>query len=212
MCHVNFNKYILVRGAIRRQGEQKQQQKLANSSNSDILKTNKCDDDKQRDIRRKFDLSNKDRVILGLRKNLDALNSKLNAFTYQNIKLKKENADLKEREFELTLLSSGLEKQALTFNDREQNLEFVINRLSGIVQTQDHEIARLRELNNQEMNRKNLCSCRNSDIKNKSFFDAKEDKELSVQLKETEMKLSEQLEINQQLKQYLEIVLLKLCD
>ena len=147
-----------------------------------------------------------------MRKNLDALNSKLNAFTYQNIKLKKENADLKEREFELTLLSSGLEKQALTFNDREQNLEFVINRLSGIVQTQDHEIARLRELNNQEMNRKNLCSCRNSDIKNKSFFDAKEDKELSVQLKETKMKLSEQLEINQQLKQYLEIVLLKLCD
>merc|ERR1712025_675886 len=113
----------------------------------------------------------------------------------------------KEREFELTLLSSGLEKQALTFNEREQNLEFVINRLSGIVQTQDHEIARLREMNN-----KNLCSCRNSDIKNKSFFAIKEDNGLSVQLKETEMKLSEQLEINQQLKQYLEIVLLKLCD
>jgi len=207
-----FNRNVKTRGAIRRQGEQKQQQKLANSNNSDILKTNKCDDDKQRDIRRKFDLSNKDRVILGLRKNLDALNSKLNSFTYQNIKLKKENADLKEREFELTLLSSGLEKQALTFNEREQNLEFVINRLSGIVQTQDHEIARLRELNNQEMNKKNLCSCRNSDIKNKSFFAIKEDNELSVQLKETEIKLSEQLEINQQLKQYLEIVLLKLCD
>ena len=45
------------------------------------------DDDKQRDIRKKFDLTNKDRVILGLRKNIDVLNSKLNAFTYQNIKL-----------------------------------------------------------------------------------------------------------------------------
>jgi len=206
-----FNRNVKTRGAIiRKQG---QQQKLANSSNSDILKKNKCDDDKQRDIRKKFDLTNKDRVILGLRKNIDVLMSKLNAFTYQNIKLKQENADLKEREFELTLLSSNLEKQTLTFHEREQNLEFVINRLSGIVQTQDHEIARLREVNTQDMNRKNLCSCKNNEIKPKpSFFGIKEDKELNVQLRDTEMKLSEQLEINQQLKQYLEIVLLKLCD
>jgi len=207
-----FNRNVKTRGAIiRRQGQQ--QQKLANYSNNDILKTNKCDDDKQRDIRKKFDLTNKDRVILGLRKNIDVLNSKLNAFTYQNIKLKQENADLKEREFELTLLSSNLEKQTLTFHEREQNLEFVINRLSGIVQTQDHEIARLRELNTQEMNRKNFCNCKNSEIKPKpSFIGKKEDKDLNVKLKDTEMKLSEQLEINQQLKQYLEIVLLKLCD
>jgi len=208
-----FNRNVKTRGAmIRRQGQQPQK-KVSNSHNSDILKTNKCDDDKHRDIRKKFDLNNKDRVILGLRKNIDVLNSKLNAFTYQNIKLKQENADLKEREFELTLLSSNLEKQTLTFHEREQNLEFVINRLSGIVQTQDHEIARLREVNTQDMNRKNLCSCKNSEIKPKpSFFGIKEDKELNVQLRDTEMKLSEQLEINQQLKQYLEIVLLKLCD
>ena len=88
--------------------------------------------------------------------------------------------------------SSDLEEEVLRSKEREESLRFMLTRLSNIVQTQDEEIAELKH---------------NKDTVNDDSSDVSE---LKMKLQKTEDSLSEQEEVNQQLKQYLQLLVLKL--
>ena len=102
---------------------------------------------------------------------------------------------------------------------------FVINKLNKIVQNQDEEIAKLKEENRfaQEEVKRPICqTClenqnQNTQFKRSIFGWMKPDvsdqrDQRDSKLLETESKLTEQMEVNKQLKQYLELMLLKICQ
>ena len=107
-------------------------------------------------------------------------------------------------------------------------MAFVINKLNDLVQNQDQEIAELKEQNkslNKKIrsasNRSTCTACRENENKNfgNTLFGWMRPEGSSGQrdhrdskLLDTETKLSEQIELNKQLKQYLELMLLKICD
>merc|ERR1712079_35237 len=155
----------------------------------------KCADEKEREINRKEFLQ-KDGVIFNLRNNVESLNRKLELLNFENDKLKEENSDLKDKHFQYKLQCAELQEELQSAHEAEENLRGMISKLSNIVQSQDDEIARLSEntiLSNQ--------NCRCDDYR-----------EISVKLKEAEIMLSEQTEVNKQLKQYLKTMLLKICE
>ena len=165
------------------------------SSSSSSYKFNKCDDEKEREINRKEFLQ-KDGVIFNLRINVESLNKKLEQLNVENNELKEENSDLKDKHFQYKLQCTELQRELQSVHEAEENLRGMISKLSNIVQSQDDEIARLSEntiLSNQ--------NCRCDDYR-----------EISVKLKEAEIMLSEQTEVNKQLKQYLKTMLLKICE
>jgi len=111
-------------------------------------------------------------------------------------KLKDENSDLKDTYFEYKLQCTELQRELQSAHEAEENLRSMISKLSNIVQSQDDEIARLSE--NKISSNQN---CRCVDYR-----------DISVKLKEAEIMLSEQTEVNKQLKQYLKTMLLKICE
>ena len=125
---------------------------------------------------------------------IENLNRKLHIKQYENIRLKKENEDLKEESYKSALKLSDIEENLERCREREEGLKFMVTRLSNIVQGQDEEIARLHHLDRD----------RNSEESNKV-------KAIENILRQTETKLIEQQEVNQQLKKYLEMLVLKLC-
>jgi len=186
----NFSRNIRSREALRRNLRKGSVGSSSNSSDSSF--NNKCDDDKQRDYKRKYDFNQKDVVIQDLKKTNELLTRKLNSQNFENIRLRKENSELKEKEFRAAMKSSDLEEEVLRSKEREESLRFMLTRLSNIVQTQDEEIAELKH---------------NKDTVNDDSSDVSE---LKMKLQKTEDSLSEQEEVNQQLKQYLQILVLKL--
>lgn len=186
-----FNRHNKSREVLRRNAR-KGSVGSATSSSSDSLKTNKCDDDKERDYRIKYDFNQKESDLLGHKKAIENLNRKLHIKQYENIRLKKENEDLKEESYKTALKLSDVGEDLERCREREEGLKFMVTRLSNIVQGQDEEIARLHHLD------------RNSDESHKV-------KAIENILKQTETKLVEQQEVNQQLRKYLEMLVLKLC-
>jgi len=184
--------HMIFRCAVRRQSASSES---GFSSSSSSYKFNKCDDEKEREINRKEFLQ-KDGVIFNLRNNVESLNRKLEQLNVENNELKEENSDLKDKHFQYKLQCTELQRELQSAHEAEENLRGMISKLSNIVQSQDDEIARLSEntiLSNQ--------NCRCDDYR-----------EISVKLKEAEIMLSEQTEVNKQLKQYLKTMLLKICE
>merc|ERR1712223_1582335 len=180
-----FNRKFKSRCAVRRQSASSES---GFSSSNSSYKFNKCDDEKEREINRKEFLQ-KDGVIFNLRNNVESLNRKLE-------QLNVENSDLKDKHFQYKLQCTELQRELQSAHEAEENLRGMISKLSNIVQSQDDEIARMSEniiLSNQ--------NCRCNDYR-----------EISVKLKEAEIMLSEQTEVNKQLKQYLKTMLLKICE
>ena len=141
-------------------------------------------------------------MIFDLRKSVNSLNITLNQIASENIRLKLENTDLRRREVMLSEERSELKNKLLLSKDTEINLGNLVAKLSNIVQSQDNEIAILNE-------RKASTStqmCKNCDNdKEKNYFVKKESLnqlDLLHRLNVTEVKLSEQVETNKQLKQY----------
>merc|ERR1712098_651337 len=131
-----FNRESKTRGAVRRISSK--QQFSSSSSSTLSVKNNKCDDEKQSDIKQMFELNNKDGIIYRMRKNNEALGKKLQHITTENI-------NLKEKEYNLHMKNSFLEKELLTSNDREESFKVMVSRFSEIIQSQDSEIAELKE-------------------------------------------------------------------
>merc|ERR1712038_263970 len=185
-----FNRKFKSRCAVRRQSASSE-----SGFSSSSYKFNKCDDEKEREINRKEFLQ-KDGVIFNLRNNVESLNRKLEQLNVENNELKEENSDLKDKHFQYKLQCTELQKELQSAHEAEENLRGMISKLSNIVQSQDDEIARLSE-------NTILCNqnCRCDDYR-----------EISVKLKEAEIMLSEQTEVNKQLKQYLKTMLLKICE
>merc|ERR1711973_360779 len=147
-------------------------------------------------------------IIYRMRKNNEALGKKLQHITTENINLKRENFNLKEKEYNLHMKNSFLEKELLTSNDREESFKVMVSRFSEIIQSQDSEIAELKE--KLKSNGHNLKQ--NSFFKSPLFYPTPtHELELQSKLKETEIRLNEQQDVNLQLKKYLEIMLLKFC-
>jgi len=202
-----FNRESKTRGAVRRISSK--QQFSSSSSTLSSVKNNKCDDEKQSDIKQMFELNNKDGIIYRMRKNNEALGKKLQHITTENINLKRENFNLKEKEYNLHMKNSFLEKELLTSNDREESFKVMVSRFSEIIQSQDSEIAELKE--KLKSNGNNLKQ--NSIFKSPLFYPTPTlELELQSKLKETEIRLNEQQDVNHQLKKYLEIMLLKFCN
>ena len=152
----------------------------------------------------------KDNMIFDLRKSVNSLNITLNQIASENIRLKLENTDLRRREVMLSKERSELKNKLLLSKDTEINLGNLVAKLSNIVQSQDNKIA---ILNEKEVSKTN---CKNCVIgRGKSYFvktESFDQLELLHRLKMAEEKISEQVETNKQLKQYLEILLLQICD
>ena len=184
--------HMIFRCAVRRQSASSES---GFSSSSSSYKFNKCDDEKEREINRKEFLQ-KDGVIFNLRNNVESLNRKLEQLNVENNELKEENSDLKDKHFQYKLQCTELQRELQSAHEAEENLRGMISKLSNIVQSQDDEIARLSE--NTILSNRN---CRCDDYR-----------EISVKLKEAEIMLSEQTEVNKQLKQYLKTMLLKICE
>ena len=149
----------------------------------------------------------KDNMIFDLRKSVDSLNIRLNQIASENIRLKLENSDLNKRETMLSEERNELKNKLLLSKDTEINLGNLVSKLSNIVQSQDNEIAMLKE---RELSTKICNNCDNT--KGKSYFVKKESfdqLDLLHRLNMAEVKLSEQVETNKQLKQYLEILLIQ---
>ena len=159
---------------------------------------------KKKEVDKKNENSVKDNMIFDLRKSVDSLNIRLNQNASENIGLKLENNDLRKREAVLSEERNELKNKLLLSKDTEINLGNVISKLSNIVQSQDNEIAILKE------------RCKNCDNdQRKSYFVKKESLnqlDLLHRLNVAEVKLSEQVETNKQLKQYLEILLIQICE
>ena len=150
-------------------------------------------------MKQKFDLNNKEGLIYKIRKNNESLNKKVQMITSENISLKQENQNLRDKEFSLICNNSKLQKELFDVNAREEAYKFMTSKLSSIVQSQDDEIADPKE------------KLRTS-IKEKHWgYQNVNVNKLKDKLKENEIKLTEQKEVNHQLKQYLDMVLLKLC-
>ena len=109
--------------------------------------------------------------------------------------------------------------------EKEKEMVFVINKLNDMVQNLDQEIAQLREQNcSYERDLKSVVgrsvcqNCSQNKNRKKTLFGWMAVDETSrgelrdSKLLEAESKLSEQIEVNNQLKQYLEIMLLKICE
>ena len=171
----------------------------SSSNSSDSLKPNKCDDDKEKDFKRKYEYNQKELVIQGLKKTVDDLNRKLQIRQYENTKLVKENEDLREQTFKVSLKLSDIEDDLSRSSEREEGLKFMVARLTNIVQAQDEEIARLHLRETAEKT-----GALNADAADKI-------KDLEKLLRQAETKLLDQQEVNQQLKRYLEMLVLKLC-
>jgi len=201
-----FSRESKSRGAVRRISS-KQQFSSSSSTLSSVKQNNKCDDEKQSDIKQMFELNNKDGIIYRMRKNNEALGKKLQHITTENLNLKRENFNLKEKEYSLHMKNSLLEKELISSTDREKSFKVMMSRFSEIIQTQDSEIAELKEKLKTNGNN------RNSIFKSPLFYSTPTfEHELQSKLKETEMKLNEQQDVNLQLKKYLEIMLLKFCS
>merc|ERR1712221_54144 len=95
-----------------------------------------------------------------------ALGKKLQHITTENINLKRENFNLKEKEYNLHMKNSFLEKELLTSNDREESFKVMVSRFSEIIQSQDSEIAELKE----KIKLHGNSLKRNSIFKSPSFF------------------------------------------
>lgn len=165
---------------------------------------------KKKEVDKNNENSVKDSMIFDLRKSVDSLNIRLNQNASENIRLKLENTDLKRREAMLSEERNELKNKLLFSKDTEINLGNLVSKLSNIVQSQDNEIAILKE------REASTQMCRNCDNdQGKHYFVKKESLgqlELLHRLKVAEVNLSEQVETNKQLKQYLEILLIQICD
>ena len=164
----------------------------------------------KKEVNKKNDNSVKDSMIFDLRKSVDSLNIRLNQNASENIRLKLENNDLRRREAMLAEERNELKNKLLLSKDTEINLGNLVSKLSNLVQAQDNEIA---FLNEREASTQMCRNCDNDKRKNnlvkKESFDQLD---LLNRLNVAEVKLSEQVETNKQLKQYLEILLIQICD
>ena len=172
-----------------------------------------------------FDIR-KDKEISSLSSELRRLKHKLLECEVDNLALRKENSKLEEKQLRNSRLCSRMENELLLAKSQESEMIFVINKLNKIVQNQDEEIARLKEENRfvEEQVKKPICqTCLENQNHNQSsqsqfrktiFGWLKQDvlDHRDAKLSETESKLSEQIEVNKQLKQYLELMLLKICQ
>ena len=170
-----------------------------------------------------MEVRSKEENISSLSEELARANRQLLQYDLDNLSLRKENSRLKEKQLSLSLLGSRLESELEIAKTREKEMVFVINKLNDIVQNLDQEIAQLREQNcsyQRELKNTGCQNCTYNQNKNmrKTLFGWMTVDETSrgelrdSKLLETESKLSEQIEVNKQLKQYLEIMLLKICD
>ena len=100
---------------------------------------------KKKEVDKKNENSVKDNMIFDLRKSVDSLNIRLNQNASENIGLKLENSDLRRRDAVLSEERNELKNKLLLSKDTEINLGNVISKLSNIVQSQDNEIAILKE-------------------------------------------------------------------
>lgn len=200
-----FNRTFMSRCAIRRQTSSDS----GNSTESSSFKL-RYDVKKEEVEVDKHENSVKDTMIFDLRKSVNSLNITLNQIASENIRLKLENTDLRRREVMLSEERSELKNKLLLSKDTEINLGNLVAKLSNIVQSQDNKIA---ILNEKEVSKTN---CKNCDIgRGKSYFvktESFDQLELLHRLKMAEEKISEQVETNKQLKRYLEILLLQICD
>ena len=168
-----------------------------------------------------FDIR-KDKEISSLSSELKRLKHKLLECEVENLALRKENSKLEEKQLRNSRLSSRMENELLLAKSQASEMIFVINKLNKIVQNQDEEIARLKEENRllEEQVKKPICpTClenqnQSSQFRKTIFGWMKQDglDHREAKLLETESKLSEQIEVNKQLKQYLELMLLKICQ
>ena len=170
-----------------------------------------------------LEVRSKEENISSLSEELARANRQLLQYDLDNLSLRKENSRLKEKQLSLSLLGSRLESELEIAKTREKEMVFVINKLNDIVQNLDQEIAQLREQNcsyQRELKNTGCQNCTYNQNKNmrKTLFGWMTVDETSrgelrdSKLLETESKLSEQIEVNNQLKQYLEIMLLKICE
>ena len=149
-------------------------------------------------------------MIFDLRKSVNSLNITLNQIASENIRLKLKNTDLRRRDAMLSEERTELKNKLLLSKDTEINLGNLVAKLSNIVQSQDNKIANL----NENQASKTICKNCNFDIGNRYFVKTESFNQLELlhKLKMAEEKVSEQVETNKQLKQYLEILLLQICD
>ena len=149
-------------------------------------------------------------MIFDLRKSVNSLNITLNQIASENIRLKLKNTDLRRRDAMLSEERTELKNKLLLSKDTEINLGNLVAKLSNIVQSQDNKIANL----NEKQASKTICKNCNFDIVKRYFVKTEsfDQLELLHKLKMAEEKVSEQVETNKQLKQYLEILLLQICD
>ena len=168
--------------------------------------------DKRKEVKNKNETIMKDGMIFDLRKSIDSLNIRMNQIASENISLKHENIELRRREILLSDERNELKNKLLLSKDTEINLGNLVSKLSNIVQSQDNEIALLNE---RETFNSSKQKCEKCDMNEKSYIIKKEphnQQDLLNRLDDAEVKLSEELEVNKQLKQYLEILLLQICD
>ena len=162
-------------------------------------------------------------TISSLSNELRTVKHKLLECEIDNLALKKEHSKLEEKQLRQTRLCSRLESDLKFAKSRENEMIFVINKLNKIVQNQDEEIAKLKEENRFVHQQVKIPICQtclenqsqNGQFKRTIFGWMKQDvldHSRDAKLLETESKLSEQIEVNKQLKQYLELMLLKICD
>ena len=164
----------------------------------------------KKEVNKKNDNSVKDSMIFDLRKSVDSLNIRLNQNASENIRLKLENNDLRRREAMLSEERNELKNKLLLSKDTEINLGNLVSKLSNLVQSQDNEIAFLNEREaSTQMCRNCINDKRKNNLVKKESFDQLD---LLNRLNVAEVKLSEQVETNKQLKQYLEILLIQICD
>ena len=149
-------------------------------------------------------------MIFDLRKSVNSLNITLNQIASENIRLKLKNTDLRRRDAMLSEERTELKNKLILSKDTEINLANLIAKLSNIIQSQDNKIANLSEKETSKTVCKNcdFDRCKRNFVKTESF----DQLELLHKLKMAEEKVSEQVETNKQLKQYLEILLLQICD
>ena len=162
----------------------------------------------------------KDKEISSLSSELRRVKHKLLECEIDNLALRKENSKLEEKQLRNSRLCTRLESELRFAKSQENEMIFVINKLNKIIQNQDEEIAKLKEENRfvpEQVNKPICQTClesQRSPVKKTIFGWMKQDAldHRDSKLLETESKLSEQIEVNNQLKQYLELMLLKICQ
>ena len=164
----------------------------------------------------------KEKEISSLSSELRTVKHKLLECEIDNLALKKENSKLEEKQLRQSRVCARMEGELRFAKSQENEMVFVMNKLNKIVQNQDEEIAKLKEENrlvHQQVKRSICQTClesqsQNSRSKKTIFGWMKQDvsDHRDSKLLETESKLSEQIEVNKQLKQYLELMLLKICE